>query len=307
MAADVIRVSDEVRDALAASGAVVALETSVLSQGLPRPRNLECARSMARQIRSRGAVPAWTAVIEGVLRVGLDESEVDRMATEDGIAKVARRDLPAAIASLGVGATTVSTTLWAANRAGIGVMATGGIGGVHPGTGDVSADLHELSRTPGMVVCSGPKSIVDPAATLERLEELGVSVIGYGTDRLPFFLSLDAGLEAEHRVDSPQEAAAVALARRGLGTETALLLCNPIPSTHALAAADVAAAVSECERRAHDQGVRGKAVTPFLLACLAEVTGGATLEANLALLEANAALAADVAVAVARADAGATG
>jgi pseudouridine-5'-phosphate glycosidase len=303
VAPDPIVLTDEVRQALEASRPVVALETSVLSQGLPFPRNIDCARSMEREIRSRGAVPAWTAVIARSLRVGLDDELVDMLALTPDVAKVARRDLPAAVSSRGPGATTVSATLWAAHRAGIEIMATGGIGGVHPGSGDVSADLHELARTPGMVVCSGPKSIVDPRATLERLEELGVSVIGYGVDCLPFFLSREFNLPIEHRVDTPAQAAAVAMARRALGTEAAVLLCNPVPEAAAMDPAEVATAVAECDRRARAGGVRGKAVTPFLLSCLVEVTAGASLEANLALLGANAAVAADVAVALASADA----
>jgi pseudouridylate synthase len=293
--------SGEVRDALAAGGAVVALETSVLAQGLPHPRNLEAARAMEARIRSAAAVPAWVAVADGRIRVGLSSDEVDRLASPGAdVAKVARRDYPAAVAGGGLGATTVSATLWAAHRAGIEVMATGGVGGVHPGTWDVSADLLEMARTPGTVVCSGPKSIVDPAATLERLEELGILVVGYGTDRLPFFLAADSGLELEHRVDQPAAAAAVAAARRDLGVESAVLLCNPISPDHAMDPASVADAVAACEAEAERRGVRGKDVTPFLLGCLSERTNGASLEANLALLEANAAVAAEIAVEVAR-------
>jgi pseudouridine-5'-phosphate glycosidase len=192
----------------------------------------------------------------------------------------------------------VSATLWAAARLGIEVMATGGIGGVHPGTGDVSADLLELARTPGLVVCAGPKSIVDPAATLERLEELGVLVAGFACDRLPFFLATDAGLTLEHHADTPEDAARLARARMDLGVESAVLLCQPVPAAHALDRDAVAAAVRECERRAEAAGVSGKAVTPFLLSALAEVTGGASLAANLALLGANATLAARIAVAL---------
>jgi len=199
------------------------------------------------------------------------------------------------VAGGGLGATTVSATLWAANRAGIEIMATGGIGGVHPSSGDVSADLLEMARLPGFVVCSGPKSIVDPAATLEKLEELGILVAGYGVDRLPFFLSRESDLELEHRVDTPAQAAALARARRELEVESSILLCNPIPADRAMNAAQVATAVEECEAEAERQGVRGKDVTPFLLSCLSERTGGVSLEANLALLSENAALAAEVA------------
>ncbi|HEY7282875.1 MAG TPA: pseudouridine-5'-phosphate glycosidase [Actinomycetota bacterium] len=295
-----VQIDDEVGQALREGRAVVALETSVLSQGLPHPRNLDAARDMAGRIRSGAAVPAWIAVKDGRIRVGLTEEEIEEFADpRSNVAKVARRDYPAAVAGGGLGATTVSATLWASHRAGIDVMATGGIGGVHPGSGDVSADLLEMARVPGFVVCSGPKSIVDPAATLERLEELGILVAGYGVDRLPFFLSTTSGLELEHRADTPADAAALARARRDLGVETAVLLCNPIPADRAMDAAAVAQAVAACEAEAERRGVRGKDVTPFLLSCLAERTGGASLEANLSLLSANAALAAEVARALA--------
>jgi pseudouridine-5'-phosphate glycosidase len=207
--------------------------------------------------------------------------------------------MPAAVASGGLGATTVSATIWAARAAGIEVGATGGIGGVHPASGDVSADLFELARTRVLLVCSGPKSIVDPVATAGRLEELGVAVVGYRCDRLPFFLAREAPVELEHRVETPAEAARVARCLRQLGQESAALLCNPVPAAHAMDADEVARAVRACEVRAERDGVRGKAVTPFLLACLAEESRGASLDANLALLESNAALAAEVAVALA--------
>jgi len=293
-------VSGELRAALDGGRPIVALETSVLAQGLPPPRNAEAAHDLDTRVRREGAVPAWVAVEAGAIRIGLGEPDLAAFCAPNArIAKVARRDYPAALAGGGRGSTTVSATLWAAARLGIEVMATGGIGGVHPHTGDVSADLFELARTPGLVVCSGPKSIVDPAATLERLEELGVLVAGYGCTRLPFFLSSDAGLWLEHRVDAPEQAAGIARARRALGVESAVLLCQPVPSSHALDRDVVAAAVLECERRAAAAGVTGKAVTPFLLAALAEVTAGASLEANLALLGANATLAARIAVALA--------
>jgi pseudouridine-5'-phosphate glycosidase len=193
----------------------------------------------------------------------------------------------------------VSATLWAAHHAGIEVAATGGIGGVHPGSGDVSADLIELGRTPGTLVCAGPKSIVDPAATLERLEELGVAVVGYRCDRLPFFVVGQTDIELEHRADTPAEVAAMAHARRELGVDSALLVCSPIEEEHALALDEVATGVAACLDRAAQEGVRGKAVTPYLLSCLAERTGGRSLDANIALLVANAALAAEIASALA--------
>jgi pseudouridine-5'-phosphate glycosidase len=289
-----LEVDPEVRDALDAGRPVVALETSVLTHGLPTPANRDAAGSMTKAIRAAGAVPAWVWTDGGRLRVGASDRELDRL-VEGEPAKVARRDLPMAVATGRLGGTTVSASLWAASRAGIEVTATGGIGGVHPGTGDVSADLLELARTPGTVVCSGPKSILDPAATLERLEELGVGVIGHGTDRLPFFVVRDSGLPLEHRADDAAGIAAAAVARRDLGIRSALVACNPCPEDAALPGDEVAGAVAGCADRARAEGISGKALTPFLLACLAEETGGRSLEANLALLEDNAALAARVA------------
>jgi pseudouridine-5'-phosphate glycosidase len=204
-----------------------------------------------------------------------------------------------AVASGALGATTVSSTLWAAHRTGVEVMATGGIGGVHLRSGDVSADLFELSTTAGTVVCSGPKSIVDPAATLEKLEELGIGILGYRCERLPFFLVRESPFELEHRARDAAQVATVAKARTALGIESALLVCNPVPAQFALDAFAVEAAVEECVGRGDREGVTGKAVTPYLLSCLAERTGGASLEANLSLLEANARLAAEVAAALA--------
>lgn len=294
---EVLRVSEEVAEALARDGAVVALETSVIAQGLPPPRNLECVERMERAVRDAGAVPAWIGIDEGVVAVGLGPSELAAFARPGFAAKVARRDLAFAIAGGGPGATTVSTTLWAAARAEISVGATGGIGGVHPGSLDVSADLVELSRTPVLLVCSGPKSIVDPAATAERLEELGVAIVGYRCDRLPFFLATDSDVELTERVEDPAAAGRLVGAMRRLGTTSATLLCNPVPPEHAMDAAVVAEAVRGCDERAAREGVRGKALTPFLLSCLAASTGGVSLEANLALLESNARLAGEVAVA----------
>jgi pseudouridine-5'-phosphate glycosidase len=300
-----LRVGEEVRDALEAGRGVVALETSVIGQGLPHPRNEECVRRMSEAIRTAGAVPAWIGAVDGEVVVGLGAAELVRLADPAGGAtKVTRRDLPIAVARRALGATTVGATIWAAARAGVEIGATGGIGGVHPGTGgarglDVSADLLELARTPGLLVCSGPKSIVDPVATAERLEELGVAVVGYGVDRLPFFLASEAPVDLEHRVGSPAEAAAIARAARDLELRSTVLLCNPVPGDAAMDADEVAAAVVEAERRAGLEGARGAARTPFLLAALADITGGRSLEANLALLEDNARVAGLVAAAMA--------
>jgi pseudouridine-5'-phosphate glycosidase len=292
-----IRLGEEVGAARSEERPVVAVETSVVGQGLPRPRNVECVERMSAAIRADGAVPAWVGVLAGDVVVGLSEADLSVFLEPGRAEKVARRDLPAACVRGGPGATTVSATIWAAARAGIHVGATGGIGGVHLGRrDDVSADLRELARTPGLLVCSGPKSIVDPAATVERLEELGVSLLGYRTDRLPHFLASEAPIQLEHRVETPEEAAAVLTTSLALETRSTLLLCHPVPPAVALDADEVAAATSRAEDRAEAAGVRGRDLTPFLLAAIAEETGGRSLEANLALLEANAGLAGAVAV-----------
>ena len=288
---------------MAAGDGVVALETSVVSQGLPQPRNLECVERMSAAIRSSGAVPAWIGVMQGQVVVGLSVDELRAFAEPGDAAKVARRDLPVAVASGDLGATTVSSTIWAAHRAGIAIGATGGVGGVHPrnrdSSGDVSADLIELARTPVLLVCSGPKSIVDPVATAERLEELGVGVVGYACWRLPFFLAREAPVDLDDRVDEPAEAARIARALGELDAAAAVLLCNPVPEAFAMDPGVVDDAVRACERIADREGVRGKAVTPFLLSCLSERTDGESLEANLALLESNARLAGEIVVAAA--------
>jgi pseudouridine-5'-phosphate glycosidase len=289
--------SEDVARAIDSGGPAVALETSVLAHGLREPHDRRAAEAMIAAIETRGAIPAWTWVSGGALRVGAAPGDLERLMTGSAV-KVARRDLPAALAARHLGATTVSGTLWAARAARIEVVATGGVGGVHPGTGDVSADLLELARTPVTLVCSGPKSILDPGATMERLDELGVGVIGYRCSHLPFFLVREASPALEHRADEPGEVAEIVRARKDLGMEAALVVCNPIPEAAALPAEEVAAAVTACVARAEAEGVRGKALTPYLLGCLAERTGGASVEANLALLESNAALAAEVAVAI---------
>ena len=299
----VFRLSSEVSVALAAGDGVVALETSVVSQGLPAPRNLECVERISAAIRSAGAIPAWIGVMEREVVIGLSMDELHAFAEPGRATKVARRDLPIAIASGGFGATTVSSTIWAAHRAGVRIGATGGIGGVHPrsgngsanGSADVSADLVELARTPVLLVCSGPKSIVDPVATADRLEELGVGVVGYRCRRLPFFLAREAAVDLDDRVDGPAEAARIADALGDLDAGAAVLLCNPVPEPFAMDAGVVEEAVRACERIAEREGVRGKAITPYLLSCLSDRTDGESLEANLALLESNARLAGEVA------------
>ena len=295
-----VRIGEEVRGALEAGRGVVALETLVIGQGLPAPRNLECVDRMEQAIRGAGSIPAWIAVAGGELVAGIGPDMLAQLAEPGTAVKAARKDLPAVAAGGGLGATTVSATIWAAASAGITVGATGGIGGVHPGPDpDVSADLVELARTPGMLVSSGPKSIVDPGRTAERLEELGVALVGYGVDRLPFFLAREAPVELTHRVDDPAAAAALVAAARDLGVHSTVLLCNPIPASAAMDQADAAAVAAEAEGRARVAGVAGAARTPFLLAAMAEISGGRTLEANLALLEDNARVAGEVAAALA--------
>ena len=288
--------SEEVGDALASGRAIVALETSVIGQGLPPPRNIECAQRMTAAIRASGATPAWTAVLESEVRVGLTDRQLEALADPGRSSKVARRDIAFAVANGHLGATTVSATIWAASQVGVRICVTGGIGGVHARRGDVSADLLELSRTSVMVVCSGPKSIVDPIATAERLDELGIATVGYRTDLLPFFVVAAADVELDQRVEDAAAAAGLVRAQESLRS-AAILLCNPVPAAFALDAAEVANAVRACEDDAERDGIRGKAVTPFLLSCLATRTDGSSLEANIALLESNARLAGEVAVA----------
>jgi pseudouridine-5'-phosphate glycosidase len=292
---EALALPEPVRQALAEGRPVVALETSVLAQGLPPPRNLEAAERMDAAIRAGEAVPAWVWVSGGAVRIGATLDELRALAEDPSTAKAARRDLPVLVAKGRPGATTVSATVWAAHTAGIAVATTGGIGGVHPGSGDVSADLLELARTPITLVCSGPKSILDPAATLERIDELGLAVIGYRCDRLPFFVTLEAPYPLEHRADAPVEVARAARAAGDLGIRSALLVCNPVPEDAALDAEEVAAAVASCRREAEADGVLGKALTPHLLACLGKTTGGRSVDANVALLESNARLAGQIA------------
>jgi pseudouridine-5'-phosphate glycosidase len=298
---EIFVVAPEVREALEEGGPVVALETSVIGQGLPSPENIECAGRMEAAVRRSGAVPAWIGLVDGSVRVGLGAEELARFATPGAAVKVAARDIPEALAGRALGATTVSATIRIGTAAGITVSTTGGIGGVHPGPNpDVSADLVELALTPGLLVCSGPKSIVDPVATAEGLEELGVALVGYGVERLPFFLVREVAVDLEHRADTPEEAAEILHAALALGVRSTTLLCNPIPPWAAMDPEEVAAAVVQAEARAVGEGVHGKGRTPFLLRALADLTGGASLRANLALLEDNAALAARVSVALTR-------
>ncbi|MBV9773972.1 MAG: pseudouridine-5'-phosphate glycosidase [Gemmatimonadetes bacterium] len=295
-----IRTSPEVQSALDGGRPVVALESTVLAHGLPRPRNLEVGRALEDEVRGGGATPATVGIIAGEAKVGLSDAEVERMATADGVLKLSTRDLPVAVARGSDGATTVAATMWLARRAGVPVFATGGIGGVHRGEAhDVSADLTELGRTPMIVVCAGAKSILDLPATREGLETAGVLVVGWGTDEFPAFYSPRSGLPVDVRADGPEEVAALWRAQRELAIPGTLLLCVPPPPEQALDAAEIDAAIGRALRRAEGEGVRGKEVTPFLLRAVAEETGGRSLETNVALLRNNARVAASVAAALA--------
>ena len=299
-----VRVLPHVAAALERRAAVVALETSVLSQGLPVPYNAQCASRMVRAVESRGAVSALTAVARGIATLGLTDEELARFLARDGVRKVGSRDLGACIVQGADGATTVAASLTIARAAGIEVLATGGIGGVHRGAPfDESGDLTALSRTPVIVVCAGAKSILDLPATLERLETLGVPVIGFGTDELPGFFTRTTGLRVPQRSDSAAEIARIAHAHWALGERSAVLVVQPPPADTALDRAMVDAAVQGAVRDADAAGITGPALTPFLLGAVLAATGGRSLPANLALLESNAGLAADIAVACAAAGA----
>ncbi|MEY2733408.1 MAG: hypothetical protein RL340_467 [Gemmatimonadota bacterium] len=286
--------------ARAAGRPIVALESSVLAQGLPVPANREAERRMCDAVVAGGAVPAVTAVVRGVPTLGLAGADRERFLARDGVAKVSARDLPVAMAQGRDGATTVAAALTLAAAGGIEVFATGGIGGVHRGAPfDESADLVELARTPVVTVCAGAKSILDLPATLERLETLGVTVVGVGTDEFPGFFTARTGLPVPARADTPEAVARIVRASRALGRPGGILVVQPPPEPTALEADVVDDAVREALREAATAGVRGAAVTPYLLAAVERATGGRSLAANLALLEANAALAARIAVALA--------
>jgi pseudouridine-5'-phosphate glycosidase len=293
--ADYVRVAGPVRQALAQSQPVVALESTVIAHGLPYPSNVEVARAMEGAISAEGATPATVALLDGQIVVGLSAEEVERLATEDHVMKASRRDLGVALASRRTAATTVAGTLACAALVSISVFATGGIGGVHRGatqTFDISADLPELARLPIVTVCAGAKAILDLPLTLEYLETHGVPVIGYQTDEVPAFYSRESGLPAPHRCDTPEEVARVAAAQWRSGVGGGLLVTCPIPAEHALPRERIDKEIAIALAEAEAQGVRGPATTPFLLSRLAQLTGGESVVANRALLLNNAAQAA---------------
>jgi pseudouridine-5'-phosphate glycosidase len=296
---NLLKLSEEVEAAVREGRAVVALESTVIAHGLPRPRNLETARRLEQVVREHGAIPATVAVLGGKLCVGLSSAQLERLAEGDGVLKLSRRDLALAVAGGSDGATTVAGTLWIASRAGIKVFATGGIGGVHRGRlPDVSADLPELARTPLTVVCSGAKSVLDLAATREWLETHGIPLIGYGCDEMPAFYTRRSGLEVDARADSPEEVAQLARARDALGLEAALVVAVPVPVGFEVDEALMEETLNEALSVAAEQGVAGRELTPFLLARMSSRSGGATLRANVALLESNTRVAAQIAAAL---------
>ena len=296
-------VAPEVAQALAEGRPVVALESTIISHGMPYPKNVETALRVERTIRENGAVPATIAIIGGRLKAGLSTEEIEYLGrTGRAVAKASRRDLPALVARGADGATTVATTMIIAHMAGIRIFATGGIGGVHRGaevTMDISADLEELAETPVMVICAGAKSILDLGLTLEYLETKGVTVIGYGTEELPAFYTRRSGFGVDYRLDTPEELAAAFHVKRELGLRGGMLVTNPIPEQYSMDKAVIDGAIARALAEAKEQGVHGKAVTPFLLAKVKELTGGDSLESNIRLVYNNAALAAKTAAALA--------
>jgi pseudouridine-5'-phosphate glycosidase len=297
----VLTVSEEVREAIAAGRPVVALESTIIAHGLPRPRNLQVALELETAVRQEGAVPATIAVLDGRPCVGMDKQQLERVANEDGIRKLGHRDLPLAVAARASGATTVSATALLAALAGVRVFATGGLGGVHrqwTDTQDESADLGLLARTRITVVCAGVKSILDVPATLQRLETLGVAVSGYGTDHFPGFYLSDSGHPVDWRLDTPDQVADVMRAQDALGVpESALIVANPVPEEEQLDPGLHARVLDEALRACEEQGVTGQGVTPFLLGYLVRHTDGASLSANLAAVRGNVRLAARIAAA----------
>ena len=299
---ELLRIHPEVQAALSDGTAVVALESTITTHGLPRPDNLEAARMSESAVRDAGAVPATIAVNDGRLLVGLTDEELVELADARDIPKVSRQNLAGVLTRMGWGGTTVAATMIAAHLAGIRVFATGGIGGVHRGgesSMDISADLEELGRTPVTVVCAGPKSILDVGRTLEALETRGVPVVGYGNDEVAGFYSRSSGYTAPLRVDTPEEAADLIDTQRALGLVGGVLVTQPLPPDIALPSEEVAAAVERAEDEANAAGIHGPASTPFVLARVAETTQGRSVVANLEIIRRNALLAGHIAVALA--------
>lgn len=293
-----IRVNEEVKKALKEGRPVVALESTIISHGMPYPKNVETALRVEQTIRENGAIPATIGIIDGVGVVGMTPEEIEQFGKRKGIAKVSRRDLPVIYAKKMWGATTVATTMILASQAGIEVFVTGGIGGVHRGateTMDISADLQELSKTNVSVVCAGPKSILDIPLTLEYLETMGVPVLGYQTEELPDFYTRHSGLKVDYRVDSPLEIANIIKEKRNNNLVGGVLITNPIPEEYAMDEKVIKEAIDEAIKRMEKAGVKGKDSTPFLLKTVVELTHGDSLESNIQLVLNNARLGAKIA------------
>ncbi len=292
-------ISAEVSEALQAGKPVVALESTIISHGMPYPQNVETALNVERIIRENGAVPATIAIIKGRLKAGLTPDEIEYLGKKGyDVTKASRRDLPVLIARGDDGATTVATTMIIAAMAGIKVFATGGIGGVHRGaevTMDISADLEELAMTPVLVVCAGAKSILDLGLTLEYLETKGVPVIGYQTEELPAFYTRKSGFNVDYRLDTPEEIAAAFRAKLGMGLKGGMLVANPIPEAYSMDPEVINKAIDDAVAEANRKGIRGKQTTPFLLAKIKDITGGDSLASNIQLVYNNARLAAQIA------------
>ena len=297
-----LKISPEVQFALDNNRPVVALESTIISHGMPYPQNVETALNVEKIIRENGAVPATIAVIGGRLKAGLSEAEIDYLGkTGAGVTKASRRDLPVLVSLGRDGATTVTTTMMIAHMAGISVFATGGIGGVHRGaetTMDISADLEELAQTPVMVVCAGAKSILDLGLTLEYLETKGVPVIGYGTEELPAFYTRKSGFGVDYRLDTPEEIAKAYAVKKAIGMQGGMLVVNPIPDAYAMDSDYINENINRAVAEAEHLGIHGKETTPYLLDKIQKLTGGRSLEANIQLVYNNARLASEIAKAL---------
>lgn len=286
-----IRMNDEVRKALEEKRPVVALESTIISHGMPYPKNVETALNVERIIRENGCVPATVGIIDGVGVVGMTEDEIEEFVKRKGIEKVSRRDLPVIAAKKLWGATTVATTMILANMAGVEVFVTGGIGGVHRNaqeTFDISADLQELAHTNVTVICAGAKAILDLKLTLEYLETFGVPVLGYKTKELPAFYTRKSGLNVDYQIDSPKEAAEIIKAKRDMKLDGGILITNPIPEEYAMNEDEMNKAIDEALKEADMLGIKGKETTPFLLAKIKDITNGVSLESNIKLVYNNA-------------------
>ena len=291
--------SNGIKEGIANGKPIVALESTVLTHGLPRPQNLQLAHDMEQAVRDNGATPATIGLLDGKLHIGLNDSELEQLANTDDVYKVGPRDFATVIAKKAHGGTTVAGTMLACKHANIKVFATGGIGGVHRDAPfDISADLQALATIPMIVVCAGAKAILDLPATLEYLETMSVPVVGYGTDEFPAFYSRESGLDVSVRLDSPQDIVAFAKAHWDAGLQSAILVANPVPESESISKSEMEPYIMQATHEAQAQGIHGKAVTPFLLSRINELTDGKSMQANLALLLNNARLAAGIAKAL---------